>query len=180
MTDETIQSSEPAVADPSMLADAKPAITYSDFKMPDGMTIDAEELARAHALFAESGLPQEHAQKFVDHAVSREKAAAERGLKAFIELQNKWVSEIKADPDIGGAKLNASMAAAARAIDRLAVSGLREALNLTGAGNHPAVVKAFVRLGQLISEDRFAPGHDAAPAAPRSPAEVIYDGNPKQ
>src|SRR5438874_351476 len=68
---------------------------------------------------------------------------------------------------------------AARAIDRLDVPGLREALSFTGAGNHPAVVKAFVRLGQMIQEDRFRPGRDLAPATPRSPAEVIYDGGPK-
>jgi hypothetical protein len=41
-------------------------------------------------------------------------------------------------------------------------------------------VKAFVRLGQMVSEDRFVPGRNAAPPAPRSPAETIYDGNPKQ
>src|SRR6185503_5483162 len=96
-------------------------------------------------------------------------------------LQNKWVSEIKADPEIGGVRLEASMASAARAIDRLGVPGLKEALNLTGAGNNPAVVKAFVRLGQMVSEDRFTPGNDAPPAAPRSAAQVLYgDSGPKQ
>ena len=66
------------------------------------------------------------------------------------------------------------MASAARAIDRLGVPGLREALDLTGAGNHPAIVKAFVRLGQMVSEDRFLPPRAAPPAAPLTPAERIY------
>lgn len=165
-----------AVADPNMQAPT----AYEDFTFPDGMTVEPEALAQAHALFAEARLPQHHAQKFIDLAVSRERAAAERGLKAFLELQNQWVSEIKADPDIGGDKLAAATAAAARAIERLAVPGLKEALNMTGAGNHPAIVKAFARLGQMFSEDRFRPGNDAPPAAPRSPADVIYDGNPRQ
>jgi len=64
-------------------------------------------------------------------------------------------------------------------IDRLGVPGLKEALNLTGAGNNPAIVKAFVRLGQMVSEDRFQPGNGAPPAAPKSPAEVIYGAQPK-
>ena len=84
-----------------------------------------------------------------------------------------------ADPDIGGDRLNISLASAARAIDRLDIPGLREALSFTGAGNHPAIVKAFVRLGQMISEDRFRPGQSARSASPRSPAEVIYDGQPR-
>jgi hypothetical protein len=179
----------PAMAEASMLAAADTAadavvapeaVTYGDFKLPEGAIVDGETLDRARSLFSEARLPQEQAQKFIDLAVSREQAAARKGVQAFVDLQNKWVSEIKADPEIGGDRLTASMASAARAIDRLGVPGLKEALNLTGAGNHPAIVKAFVRLGQMVSEDRFAPGRYAAPPAPRSLAETIYDGNPKQ
>ena len=67
-----------------------------------------------------------------------------------------------------------------RAIDRLGVPGLKEALDFTGAGNNPAIVKAFARMGRLLSEDRFAPGHSPAPAAQRSPAEIIYGATPRQ
>jgi hypothetical protein len=153
--------------------------TYEAFKLPEGVTADPESLKPATELFAETGLSQDQAQKFIDLAMARETAATHRGVQAFVDLQNQWVSEIKADPDIGGDRLKASLASAARAIDRLDVPGLREALNFTGAGNHPAVVKAFVRLGQMISEDRYRPGRPAAPGTPRSPAEVIYDGQPR-
>jgi hypothetical protein len=156
------------------------APAYGEFKLPEGATVDGASLEQATALFKEAGLPQEQAQKFIDLAVSREQAAAHKGVQAFVDLQTKWVSEIKADPEIGGTRFEASMARASRAIDRLGVPGLKEALNLTGAGNNPAIVKAFVRLGQMVSEDRFMPGRNAAPAASRSPAETIYDGNPKQ
>lgn len=168
-----------ASTDPSLLAQAAEPVAYESLKLPDGISVDPESLAAATELFRASALSQEQAQKFIDLAVSREQAAARKGAQAFVDLQNKWVSEIKADPDIGGDKLTASLASAARAIDRLGVPGLREALNLTGAGNHPAVVKAFVRLGQMVSEDRFQPGKDAAPGAQKSLAEVIYDGSPR-
>ena len=199
MTDETMQTPEtipaptPAMAEESVLTGTPPqpdaaapeaptpeAPVYGEFKLPDGASVDGEQLEHATALFKEAGLPQEQAQKFIDLALSREQAAATRGVQAFVDLQTKWVSEIKADPEIGGTRFEASMASASRAIDRLGVPGLKEALNLTGAGNNPAIVKAFVRLGQMVSEDRFMPGRNAAPAASRSPAETIYDGNPKQ
>lgn len=160
---------------------ARPA--YTDFALPEGVTVDGEAMKAASDLFADSGLDQEQAQKFLDLALSREQAAARKsvqaGVQAYADLQNKWVGEVKADPEIGGDRLAASIASAARAIDRLGVPGLKEALDLTGAGNHPAVVKAFVRVGQMVSEDRFAPGNDAAPAAPRTPAEMIYGAGPK-
>lgn len=167
-------------AESSLLGSEAPARpTYSDFKLPEGATFDSDSLTAVSTLFADSGLSQEQAQKFIDLAVSREKAQAESGLRAFVDLQNKWVSEIKADPDIGGERLQATIASATRAIDRLAIPGLREALDLTGAGNNPAIVKAFARIGQLIAEDRFRPGNGAPPVAPRSPAEVIYGAQPK-
>lgn len=190
-TPETIPAPTPVMAEESVLtspaaeaaapeARAPEAPTYGEFKLPDGASVDGEQLEQATALFKEAGLPHEQAQKFIDLALSREQAAATRGVQAFVDLQTKWVSEIKADPEIGGTRFEASMASASRAIDRLGVPGLKEALNLTGAGNNPAIVKAFVRLGQMVSEDRFMPGRNAAPAASRSPAETIYDGNPKQ
>ena len=178
----------PAAAEPSVLTAGAPVadspapetpapaeIAYGDFTLPEGATLDAAALD----LFREARLPQEAAQKFIDLAVSREQAATARGVQAFVDLQTKWVSEIKADPEIGGERFRASVALAGRAIDRLGVPGLREALDLTGAGNNPAIVKAFVRLGQMVSEDRFAPGREARPAAPRSPAEVIYGTAPQ-
>jgi hypothetical protein len=192
-TDERAPDVTPANPEPALLSDAPDESgagaprseeaaaqpSYGDFKLPEGVTVDAESLKPATELFAETGLSQGQAQKFIDLAMARETAAAHKGVQAFVDLQNQWVSEIKADPDIGGDRLKASLASANRAIDRLDVPGLREALNFTGAGNHPAVVKAFVRLGQMIAEDRFRPGHLARPQVPRSPAEVIYDGNPR-
>jgi hypothetical protein len=175
------EAKDPKAVVPRETPDPEPAPAYTDFKWPQGASVDEAGLKAATDLFKEARLPQEQAQKFIDLAVSREQAAAQKGVQAFVDLQNRWVSEIKADPDIGGDKLDASLASAARAIDRLAVPGLREALNLTGAGNHPTIVKAFVRLGQMVSEDRFRPGRDAAPEPRRTPAETIYGANgPRQ
>lgn len=170
MSDEA--KKELGVADP-----ARP--TYTDFKLPDGLKLDPERAKAATELFADSGLSQEQAQKFMDMHVAEVTAAAGKGAKDFVDLQNKWVSEVKADPEIGGDKLTASLADSSRAIDRLGGPDLRAALDLTGAGNNPAIVKAFVRMGQMIKEDKFAPGNPAAPTPPGSVAERLYAGQPK-
>jgi hypothetical protein len=160
--------------------EAEPTATYKDFKVPDGVTLDADSLKAASDMFAESGLNQTQAQKFIDMAIAREQAAMERSVQVYRDIQTKWQGEVKSDPEIGGDKLEASLASARRAMDRLNIPGLNEALDVTGAGNHPAVVKAFVRLGQMVSEDRFVPGNSAAPAS-LSPAVAIYGtSGPKQ
>src|SRR5258708_15144735 len=117
------------LAEGSVLGAEAPAQAYTDFKLPDGVTIDGESLKAASALFADSGLGQDQAQKFIDLAVSREQAAAQKGMQAFADLQTKWVSEIKADPDLGGDKLHASLASAAPPIQPLALPRLPYALD---------------------------------------------------
>ncbi len=158
---------------------AIPVYDLAKFTAPEGMTLDAEQLKPALELFKESRLSQETAQKFIDMATQRELAAANRSVQAYIDLNTKWQGEVMADPEIGGPKWDASKASVDRLMDRLNIPGLKEALNLTGAGNHPAVVKAFVRLGKMTSEDRIITG-PGAPAADQSRTPNYYgDSGPK-
>ncbi|MBV8191106.1 MAG: hypothetical protein JO339_27960, partial [Alphaproteobacteria bacterium] len=138
-TEEVPQAAEetPTPDEPTL-----PTYDLSKFTLPEGVTIDQDAMKAAADLMRGMKLPQDEAQKLITFAAEREKATAQKGVEAFRELQNKWTGEVKADPEIGGTRLEASLAHAARAIDRLGVPGLREALHLTGAGNHPAVVKA--------------------------------------
>ena len=166
-----------SILDPA--AEPAPAIQYQDFTLPKGAEVDSDTLSAAKALFAEQRLPQEQAQKLVDLYVARATAAADRNVAAWRDTQEKWAGEVKADPDIGGPRLSASVAAASRAIEWARVPGLKEALDFTGAGNNPAIVKAFMRFGQALAEDRFAAGNGTAPDQ-RSIAERLYNNTPKQ
>ncbi|HTE38632.1 MAG TPA: hypothetical protein VK630_19005 [Reyranella sp.] len=162
-------------------AAAEPAapIQYQDFTLPKGVEVDGDTLSAAKSLFAEQRLPQEQAQKLVDLYVARANAAAERNVAAWRDTQEKWAGEVKADPDIGGPRFPASVAAASRAIEWARVPGLKEALDMTGAGNNPAIVKAFVRFGQALAEDRFTAGN-VGTSDQRSIAERLYNNTPKQ
>jgi hypothetical protein len=50
-------------------------------------------------------------------------------------------------------------------------------LNATGLGNHPAIVKTFVRFGKLLSEDKFVAG-DRGARTPRSQEDRLYGTKP--
>lgn len=153
--------------------------TYTDFKLPTGMTLDAESMKGATELFADTGLSQEQAQKFIDLATSREVAAAQRVTQTFVDMQSKWQGEVLADPEIGGPKWEASKAAADRLMDRLNIPGFREALVFTGAGNNPAIVKGLVRLGQMAAEDRLRTGAEAPSADQARTPNYYGEGGPK-
>jgi hypothetical protein len=50
-------------------------------------------------------------------------------------------------------------------------------LNDTGLGNHPEVLRVFVRAGKAISQDSVIPGKEAP--APDDRLSVLYDNTPK-
>jgi len=156
-------------------ADAKP-IEYTDFTLPEGVEVDSETLGEAKALFQELKLPQEGAQKAVDFYAAKTakavEAAAAASTEHWVKTQADWIKAIKADPEIGGAKLADTTASCARALDRFGDKELRDTLDFTGSGNAPAMVKFLARIGREISEDSVLPG--APHAGQKSAAEVLF------
>lgn len=70
----------------------------------------------------------------------------------------QWAADTKADKEIGGDKLTVSVGHAQKALDTFASKEFREFLDSTGTGNHPEMVRAFAKVGKLMSEDSFVTG----------------------
>jgi hypothetical protein len=54
---------------------------------------------------------------------------------------------------------------ARKALESFGSPALKELLNNTGLGNHPEVIKAFHKVGKLISEDKMVKGTPATPGS---------------
>lgn len=108
-------------------------------------------VAADFAKFAhESGLPAEKAQAgYETLAKSIDKAQAEQ--------RATWEAEVRADPVLGGDKLPQTLALGAKALE-LGPPQLREFLNASGLGNHPAMVAWAAKIGQALSPDTFENG----------------------
>ncbi len=145
------------------------------------LEVDPAALGSFETAAREVGLTQEQFAKIaplgaqlVAQKVSEAVATA---TKAYEHLspaaQDGWVAEIKADPKIGGDRLGASLADAAKAIDAYGGAELRQALELTRAGNHPAIVRAFVALGKAMNEPGgLLTGRPAAGSKPANAEEA--------
>lgn len=127
---------------------------------PDGMTIDADLLTEATPIFKEAGLSNEQAQAILPAAKSLVEKTQQATVQNLIDAGNQqrkaWLDAAKADEQIGGAKWDASLDSAGRALDALGHpvgSEFRNALNETGFGNHPEMVRIFARLGEMVGED---------------------------
>jgi hypothetical protein len=133
-------------------------IKYEAFKLPEGVTLDETKLADFTKLAGEAKLPQETAQKLVDLYAAEMKQVQEAPMRAWTDLQTKWQADVKADPVIGGANLDKNLAATKAGLNAVLGDDAKsffEALNITGAGNNPAILRGLFKA--------------AAPHAPASP-----------
>lgn len=162
---------------------------YEAFKAPDGYELDAKAIEQASPIFKELGLNQSQAQQLVDLYIKQTTAATEAPFKLYAEMRKAWEDEVRGefgkDIEPGGKVLTTI----ARVIDTLppkVASGFREAMDITGAGSHPAFIKAFYAFAQALGEGQPVKGNgpsvlgqkDNTKAAPPSAAKAMYPNLP--
>ncbi|NMM70778.1 peptidase [Serratia marcescens] len=138
-----------------------------EFTPPEGQELDANALAVFEPIAKELGLSQEQAQKLVDIYPQIQQQQAESWSKQVAD----WGEQVKADKEIGGDKFNASVGAAQRALDQFGNPELREYLNASGLGNHPALVRFCAKVGKAMAEDTFVVPNQGGQ---RSAADILY------
>lgn len=143
-----------------------------EFKAAEGAELDTEALKDFEPLARELNLNQEQAQKLVDmYGTKLLPMVQKQQAEAWQKQTEGWAESVKADKEIGGDKLNSNLSAAQRALEQFGTPELKEYLNGTGLGNHPELVKTFIRIGKAMSEDNMVTGKESGQ---RSAAEVIY------
>lgn len=120
--------------------------------LPEGMELDEKEVGDFGALCRELNLTNEQANKLAAYGFGY----AQRGFDAYNTQREAeitgWGDEAKKEL---GSKYNETLSLAGVGIEALekTVPGIREALNVTGAGNRIEFIHAFAMLGKLVQED---------------------------
>lgn len=173
------QAAATADADTSAAADAAADTTsdgkpdsvpdYEPFQVPEGMTVNEELLGEFKATAKELKLSQEAAQRLADIQVKALSKQAEQ----VARVRGQWLEQTKTDKEFGGEALAENLGVAKKAMDAFATPQLRQLLNESGLGNHPEIVRAFVRVGKAISEDgRVVTGSKSG--IPADPAKRLF------
>lgn len=144
-----------------------------EFKLPEGAQLDEALVGEFTPLAKELNLSQEGAQKLVDLYAKTQGAAHKAVAEHWDNLNKEWVGKVNSDKEYGGADLDKNVAIAKKAIDTFGTPELKDALNLTGVGNHPEIVRFFYRVGKAISDDKFDTGTGKSNAAV-SAAKLLY------
>lgn len=130
-----------------------------DFKAPEGVEqLDTQLVETFTPLAKELGLSNEQAQKLVDLAPQLQQRMVQQQAEAWGKQLEAWVGEVKADKDIGGNNLPATMASAQKVMQQFGTPELKAALEQTGMGNHPELVRLFAKVGKAMGEDSFVAG----------------------
>lgn len=129
-----------------------------EFQAGEGVELDAEALKDFEPVARDLNLTNEQAQKLVDAYPKILAGVQQRQAEAWQKQTEGWAETVKADKEIGGDKLTANLSAAQRALDQFGTPELKEYLDSTGLGNHPALVKAFIKVGKAMSEDKVVTG----------------------
>ncbi|MEY1439089.1 peptidase [Escherichia coli] len=142
-----------------------------EFTVGEGVELDTEALKDFEPVARDLNLTNEQAQKLVDAYPKILAGVQQRQAEAWQAQTEQWAADVKADKEIGGDKLTANLSAAQRAMDIFGSSALKEYLEGTGLGNHPELVKTFIKIGKAMSEDGMVDGSNQGQ---RSAAEVLY------
>lgn len=174
LADAKLETAEaPAETKPEGDKPAEP-IKY-EFKLPEGVASDDPLVAAYTEAVAEANLPADAAQAVIERLAPKVAEALQAPYRLWSETQTKWQDEVRNDPEIGGTKLQPTLANIAKLLDdpRFAAPGLRDALTATGAGNHPAIVRTFAKLASAFTEGGMVAA--AKPVADsKSTAAVLY------
>lgn len=149
-----------------------------EFKAPDGYTIDQKLVDEVTPIFKAAGLTSEVAQKLMDFHAKQMIDAAKAPTDAVSTMRADWRTKVSSDPELAKAVngdktgTDAVKLDIGRALTHLD-PGLRQefkdAMDLTGAGDHPAFVKALWKLSQLVTEGKHVTGAGPSPAGQIAP-----------
>lgn len=158
-----------------------PAEVKYEFKAPEGVTLDEKQIADFTALAQESKLDPAVAQKLADFHFKllqdQAQAFVTQNGEAWKKTTDGWKAEVASDPILGGNKVEVQ-STIARALDEYGSKEAREAFDLTGAGEHPAVIRMIYKMAQALSEGTPVDVGRPAGRAPQSFGERLY--GPKQ
>lgn len=136
---------------------------------PEGVTLAAETMAELGNVCRELNLSQKAFSDIVAKmtpVLERQRAADVARVRAVFD------EKLRADPEIGGPKLKATMAAANKAYARFVDQETAALLKASGLNHHPGIIRMFKTINDQISDDAVVRG--SRPSGKPDPFKALY------
>lgn len=119
-----------------------------DLTAPEGFELNSEVETAFRQFASERGWSKEDVSALKDMQVK----LYEKQTEAHAETVADWGKQLKTDKEIGGNNYDANIGKAVAFRDQFFEPGARAILDKTGLGNHPEIVRGFVRAGIAMGE----------------------------
>ena len=155
------------------------AIAYTDFKFPkDSEPLAGDRLTEFHTLAGGLKLTQDQAQQLVDYGAKYRDAVLAGVKEQETAMRAEWAETSSKDPEImgkDGSELHKNLGIARDAVLKTGGKELMELLSASGLEDNPVVIKAFLKLGRLMTEDAPGARHLLGGNEPKKTvAEIFY------
>lgn len=138
---------------------APEAITAEAIKLPEGFEVDAPVMDEFLGIMNNRDLtPAQQAQALVELQSKTVQAASEKVSALWEAKQTEWQDEVRADTEVGGAKLEGVLGGISTLLNTHGTPELRQVFSETGAGNNIHMVKFMHKIAGLLNEPSPAPG----------------------
>ena len=169
---------------------------YEPFEIPEGFSMNDEQLSDVTAFAKDLGLDQANAQKAVDKHFEMLAKVRDQGTQAQESMHQEWAASVRSDKEFGGGDLQENISGARKAMNAFSepakdakgkavlhkegpmkgqqMTEIEVLMNESGWGNHPAMIRVFHRINKAMSADSFVTGQIAPPATKKTQAETMY------
>lgn len=157
---------------------------YKDIKLPEGYEYDKDVLNEFDTLNKETNLSQAQANKYMELGLKLAQKHTGNIPAILEQVQQAKITQYKqalnTDAEIGGGdknKMNAYLDIAEKGYGAFANDEVKAAFADAGLNYHPAVIKMFHRIGELVGDDEIFSANKPKGTDSNDPAEVLYGQN---
>lgn len=165
-------------ADKDPAAPTNAPTPYGEFTLPEGFTLDKALLDKVTPTLQKAGITQETAQELVTSYSQQLKEAAKAAeiaqQTAYAETLKTWEASIKSDPEFGGAKFDASVAAARKVVAKFGSPELGKLLDSTGLGTNPDFFRFVAKISGAFSEAPVVNGNASNQSKTKSDEMIMF------
>jgi len=160
-------------------------LSLADLMAPEGFSltskevVDGKEVEKPIAgiedfvgLANELKLGKDGANKLLAFHNQFLQSAADEYLARWEKTEATWKKQCQELPEFGGAAFEGTLQSISKVLDRYGDKEVREAFALTGAGNHPAVVRFIAKMAKDLNE--ATPVRGQTGSSPKDRAERMY------
>ena len=149
-----------------------------EIKLPEGFVIDETVSKPFVDIVNKYGLGRDAVAELTALQATAMKNVSDGGTKAWTDMQEKWTGEVKADPEIGGEKLETTLSSISKVVDKYGSPEARSAFDITGAGNNPHIIKMLAKMAKELNEGSFVPAGDPTVGKKTAAERMFPNQNP--